>query len=152
MRVSNAPKSDNRGVIRQFEAVQKIRGVNLYTAPVRACLSSGFGKRKGGAGRLHKGIDLFTREPRQIVAAGDGVISFVGNQRGYGRLIIIDHGSKVETRYAHLSMVANNIKKGATVRQGQPLGKTGRTGNATAIHLHYEILVDGKQRNPLARR
>ena len=148
-KVSNAPRKNEHGFIRSYQPIQSIRGVSLLTAPVQSCLSSGFGRRRGGAGRTHKGIDLYTQKEREVFAAGTGKVIFVGRQSGYGRLIIIDHGSKVETRYAHLSSFSNNIKVGTKVRQGTPLGKTGKTGNATAIHLHYEILVDGKQRDPL---
>ena len=147
--VSNAPAANSDGTIRNFRAVTAVKGRSLATAPAQGCLSSGFGKRKGGAGKYHRGIDIFTRTPVPILAAGDGKVSFVGRQSGYGRLIEIDHGRGVRTRYAHLSSVKKALKVGDRVKAGIIIGKTGKTGNASAVHLHYEILLKGKQRNPL---
>ncbi|MEL6113178.1 MAG: M23 family metallopeptidase [Pseudomonadota bacterium] len=152
-RVSNAPPTDERGRLRNFDPVVKFRGVWVLLAPTAGCLSSGYGKRPrssvSGAGRLHKGIDLYTRTPAPFYAAADGKVSFIGKQRGYGRLIILQHANGVETRYAHLSSVRDGLRVGQSVQQGAALGKTGRTGNATAVHLHYEVLINGRQRNPL---
>lgn len=126
-----------------------VRGQALYRAPVAACVSSGFGPRKGGASSFHKGVDLYTRGPTPVYAGGDGVIAAVATMSGYGRTIIIRHRKGVETRYAHLSEYASGLRAGARVRRGDFIGRTGRTGNATAVHLHYEVLVDGRRHNPL---
>ncbi|MEL6789239.1 MAG: M23 family metallopeptidase [Pseudomonadota bacterium] len=150
LRVSNAPATDRRGYIQGFRPLQKVKGIALLMAPAQGCLSSAYGRRRGGAGSIHKGIDLYTKSPTPFFAAGDGVISFIGRQRGYGRLIAIDHGKGVETRYAHLSTVREGLSVGKPVTRGTRLGETGRTGNATAIHLHYEILINGKQKDPFA--
>ncbi len=149
MNVSNAPPVDQTGRVRDFYNTHNIRGKHLYTLPTKGCLSSGFGKRHGGAGNLHKGIDIFTKKPSDIVASASGKISFIGSQSGYGRLIELDHGNGVKTKYAHLSEFARGLKFGSTLKQGSYLGKTGKSGNATAVHLHYEILVNERQRNPL---
>lgn len=146
-RVSNAPSADGRGRIARFSPYADIRGNELVRAPVTGCLSSGFGPRRGGAGRYHEGVDLFTRNPAPIAAAGDGVVESAGAMRGYGNVITVRHRNGVATRYAHLS--AFSVQKGARVRQGQVIGRTGDTGNATAVHLHYEVLVDGRPVNPL---
>lgn len=145
--VSNAPVADERGHIERFSPYADIRGIELARAPVTGCLSSGFGPRRGGAGRNHEGVDLFTRNPVPIAAAGDGVVESAGSMRGYGNVITVRHKNGVATRYAHLSAFA--VHKGARVRQGQVIGRTGDTGNATAVHLHYEVLVDGRPVNPL---
>ena len=149
VRVSNAPSLNSDGSVRGYHAVQSVRGVSLLSAPVTGCLSSGFGQRRGGAGATHKGIDIYTGTPRPVAAAGDGTVTFTDRQRGYGRIVIIDHGNSVETRYAHLSEVEPAIRVGARVRQGMVIGLTGKTGNATATHLHYEILIKDRQRDPL---
>jgi murein DD-endopeptidase MepM/ murein hydrolase activator NlpD len=146
-RVSNAPSTDGRGRIAQYSPYAEIRGNALARAPVPGCLSSGFGPRRGGAGRYHEGVDLFTRSPAPIGAAGDGVVESAGVMRGYGNVITVRHRNGVATRYAHLS--ALSVRKGAHVRRGQTIGRTGETGNATAVHLHYEVLVDGRPVNPL---
>lgn len=149
MAVSNAPPADRRGYLIDYNSQATVAGRILARAPVQACLSSGFGPRRGGAGNVHRGVDLYTRAPRAVYAAGDGVVESVGALRGYGRTILIAHNARVQTRYAHLSAFARGLKPGARVRAGEVIGKTGDSGNATAVHLHYEIIVDGRPRNPL---
>ena len=151
MRVSNAPSTDRAGRVARFDPFIVVRGVSLARAPVTGCLSSGFGKRRGGAGSLHKGIDLYTGGARPIYAAGDGRIVQLGSQRGFGRTVLIRHRNGVETRYAHLSDFASGLKIGSKISAGSVIGRTGSTGNATGVHLHYEILVSGKAINPLQR-
>ena len=73
----------------------------------------------------------------------------ITDQRGYGLVIEIAHANGVITRYAHLSSVAPELREGERVSAGQPIARTGRTGNATAVHLHYEILVDGRPLDPV---
>ena len=147
--VSNAPATDGRGRVKGYQPVASLRGARLLRAPVEACVSSGFGPRRGGAGSFHEGLDLYTGRPRAVAAGGDGVVEFIGSQRGYGRTIVIRHGSGLKTRYAHLSSYARGLKPGDRVYQGEQIAMTGRTGNATAVHLHYEILVRGRPVDPL---
>jgi len=147
--ISNAPPTNDHGEVSRFTPIANISGVFLARAPVNACISSGFGPRRGGAGRFHYGLDLYTRSPSAIHAAGDGVIEEMKSQRGYGRTILIRHSGRVKTRYAHLSSYARGLRQGDHIRQGQVIGLTGESGNATAVHLHYEIIVNGKPRNPL---
>ena len=147
--ISNAPASDGARRIIAYEPYARVNGATLSRAPVSACVSSGFGPRRGGASGFHKGVDLYTRAPTTVFAGGDGVIEAVGTLRGYGRTITIRHASGVKTRYAHLSEYAPGVAPGARVSMGQAIGRTGATGNASAVHLHYEILVDGRPHNPL---
>lgn len=147
--ISNAPATDRSRRIANFDPQASVRGKRLLRAPVKSCVSSGFGPRRGGAGSFHHGLDLYTGRPQTIAAGGDGVIESVGSLRGYGRTVLISHGSGVKTRYAHLSRYERGLKPGMRVRLGQPIGRTGDTGNATAVHLHYEVIVDGKRHNPL---
>lgn len=149
MGVSNAPSTDGLNRIIGYTPYTEVSGVVLARAPVDACLSSGFGKRRGGASGFHEGIDLYTRTPRAIVAGGDGVVETVGSLSGYGRTVLIRHNARVATRYAHLSAYAKGLRQGDRVRAGALLGYTGDSGNATAVHLHYEIIVDGRPQNPI---
>ncbi|MEO0879480.1 MAG: M23 family metallopeptidase [Pseudomonadota bacterium] len=150
MNISNAPATIDGKRLADYSATKTVRGVTLLRAPApSACLSSGYGPRRGGASGLHKGVDLFTRTPKPIIAAGAGRITFVGVQRGYGKTVIIDHGRGVETVYAHLSSFSSAAVKGASIEQGARLGRTGDTGNASAVHLHYEIRDRGRPLNPL---
>ncbi len=147
--ISNAPAADGARRIANFSPQATINGKKLLRAPVKACLSSGFGPRRGGAGSFHSGLDLYTGRPETIVAGGDGVVETVGPLRAYGKTVLINHGRGVKTRYAHLSEYASGLKPGQRVAMGEPIGRTGATGNATAVHLHYEIIVNGKRQNPL---
>ncbi len=149
MGVSNAPQTSRNGQIINFDPTTVVAGAKLMRTPVRGCLSSGFGPRRGGAGRMHKGVDLFTRTPSKIYAGGAGVVERIDTQRGYGRTILIRHNAHVKTRYAHLSAYARGLAHGDKVRRGDLIGYTGESGNATAVHLHYEVLVDGRPRNPM---
>ena len=147
--ISNAPATDNRNRIVQYDPQAYVRGKTLLRAPVKACVSSGFGPRRGGAGAFHHGVDLYPGRPEASVAGGDGVVETVGALRGYGKTVLISHGGGVKTRYAHLSAYAPGLKRGVRVAMGSPIGRTGATGNASAVHLHYEIMIDGKRHNPL---
>lgn len=140
MSVRNAPMTDRSGRIENYAPLIVVnRSVILATAPAdNACLSSGFGLR---GGRNHDGIDLQSRPASMIYSGGPGVIREVGEARGYGLYIVIDHGSGVFTRYAHLANFAPYVREGLQIGFGQPLGLMGDTGNATAVHLHYEVLT-----------
>jgi len=150
--VSNAPAHDRSGKIKHYSPYLTINRIQLARAPVQGCLSSAYGKRRGGAGSFHDGIDLFTQKPVSIAAAGSGRIKSIGSQRGYGRTIIIDHGRGITTRYAHLSSYKKGLRIGLRIEVGDVIGRTGSSGNATAIHLHYEIRVHGRSYNPLLRK
>lgn len=98
--------------------------------------------------RAHLGVDYAAAPGSPIVASGNGKITFVGYQHGYGNLVTIQHDKKYSTRYGHMARFAK-IKQGSSVRQGQVIGFVGKTGYATGHHLHYEIRVNGKPQNPL---
>lgn len=147
--VSNAPSLDRNGTVSAYDPYARIGSVILARAPVHGCLSSGFGPRRGGAGSFHKGIDLYTNGPMEIGAGGDGIVEFIGDKRGYGRTIIIRHNDRLTTRYGHLSKYARGLKPGMRVRRGDIIAMTGKSGNATAVHLHYEILIGDNAQNPL---
>lgn len=116
-------------------------------------ISSGFNPNrlhpKLGVKRPHRGVDYAAATGTPIRAAGDGRVVHVGWKGGYGRTIIIQHGSKYSTLYAHMSNYAKNLKQGSRVRQGQVIGYVGASGLATGPHLHYEFLVNGVHRNPV---
>ncbi|MEW6546807.1 MAG: M23 family metallopeptidase [Bacillota bacterium] len=107
-------------------------------------ITSGFGWRRRD---WHPAIDIAAPEGTPVRAADSGVVTYVGWQGGYGRLIIIDHGQGVTTRYGHLSRVS--VRPGDQVERGQVIGAVGETGRATGPHLHFEVRVGGEARNPL---
>ena len=102
--------------------------------------------------RSHKGVDYAAPTGTPIRATGDGKVTFRGTKGGYGKTIVLQHGSKYSTLYAHLSKYAKGSRSGKRVRQGQIIGYVGKTGLATGPHLHYEFRVDGVHRNPLTVR
>ncbi len=115
-------------------------------------VTDAYGPRKHpvlGYTRMHKGVDFRARTGTPIMAAGDGIIERASRYGSYGNYIRIKHNGSYKTAYAHLSKYGRGIKKGKRVKQGQIIGYAGSTGRVTAAHLHYEVLVNGKQANPL---
>lgn len=99
--------------------------------------------------RAHKGVDYAASRGTPIKATGDGKVILAGRKGGYGKTVIIQHGQRYTTLYAHLNAYARGIRSGKRVRQGQIIGYVGSTGMATGPHLHYEFRVNGSHRNPL---
>lgn len=99
--------------------------------------------------RAHKGTDYAASYGTPIKATGDGKVINARNKGGYGRTVIIQHGNKITTLYAHLSKYARGIKEGSRVKQGQTIGYIGSSGLASGPHLHYEFRVNGVHKNPL---
>lgn len=99
--------------------------------------------------RAHKGVDYGAGTGTPIKATGDGKISFQGVKNGYGNVVTINHGAGVETLYAHLSRFRSGLSNGSRVRQGQVIGYVGKSGLATAPHLHYEFRINGIHKNPV---
>jgi murein DD-endopeptidase MepM/ murein hydrolase activator NlpD len=99
--------------------------------------------------RAHRGVDYAAPTGTPVKATGNGKVQFAGSRNGYGRTIILQHGDRYGTLYAHLSRFAPRMRAGQTVRQGQIIGYVGSTGLATGPHLHYEFLVNGVHRDPL---
>ena len=111
--------------------------------------SSTFGQRADplhGSRRRHSGIDLPQPRGTLVYASAGGVISFAGTANGYGKLVEIDHGGGVRTRYAHLSQFT--VTSGMAVVGGDVVGFVGSTGRSTGNHLHYEVRIDGRAVDP----
>jgi len=120
-----------------------------------ARLSSGFGRRKHpilGYTKKHTGADFAAPRGTPFYAAGNGIITYAGNNGSYGRYIRIRHNANYSTAYAHMKGFARGMSKGKRVNQGQVIGYVGTTGRSTGPHLHYEILRNGRPTNPLRVR
>ncbi|NIK79256.1 murein DD-endopeptidase MepM/ murein hydrolase activator NlpD [Paenibacillus castaneae] len=118
-------------------------GSGRFAMPVtNSRLTSKFGQRWG---RNHNGIDL--TGDKNIHAADNGVVEFVGKKPGLGNAIIIDHKNGYKTVYGHLSSFG--VKKGAVVEKGDKIAIMGSTGNSTGVHLHFEVHKNGVLQNPL---
>ena len=125
---------------------------SLMKTPINgARLSSSYGMRKhpiSGYNKMHKGVDFAAPKGTPIFAAGNGVVEYAGRNGGYGKYVRIRHDSTYKTAYAHLNAYKKGINNGARVKQGDIIGYVGSTGKSTGPHLHYEIIVNGKQINP----
>ncbi len=99
--------------------------------------------------RAHRGVDYGAPTGTPVRATGDGKVVHRGSKGGYGRTVVLRHGSKYSSLYAHLSRYARGLKNGSRVKQGQVIGYVGASGLASGPHLHYEFLVNGTHRNPL---
>jgi murein DD-endopeptidase MepM/ murein hydrolase activator NlpD len=99
--------------------------------------------------RAHKGVDYAAPRGTPVKATGAGKIVLRGKKGGYGKTVVLQHGSRYSTLYAHLNNYGRGLKNGSRVQQGQIIGYVGSTGLATGPHLHYEFRVNGVHRNPL---
>lgn len=143
---------DGRGAYYDFEGTN-LRGTFLRTALKFSRISSTFGMRQHpihGRWMGHKGVDYAAPTGTPIYSTADGVVDFAGTQSGYGNVVIVKHSDKYTTLYAHQSRMAEGIRKGTRVAQGDLLGYVGQTGWATGPHLHYEFRINGQPVDPLA--
>ena len=143
---------EGRGAYYDFEGTN-LRGTFLRTALKFSRIRSTFGMRQHpihGRWMGHKGVDYAAPTGTPIYSTADGVVDFAGTQSGYGNVVIVKHSEKYSTLYAHQSRVAEGIRKGARVNQGDLLGYVGQTGWATGPHLHYEFRIAGQPVDPLA--
>ncbi len=99
--------------------------------------------------RAHKGTDYGAPIGTPIRSTGDGKVLYAGNKGGYGKTVIIKHGDKYTTLYAHMSKIAKSTRSGKRIKQGQIIGYVGKTGRVTGAHLHYEFRINGVHKNPL---
>ena len=112
-------------------------------------LSSRYGKRNdpfSGKQDFHKGLDFAGKKGSEVIAVGDGVVSWAGKKSGYGKLIEINHGNGYATRYGHNQ--SHIVKVGDTVKKGQQIALMGSSGRSTGPHVHFEVLRNGKKVNP----
>lgn len=119
--------------------------------PVRGAVNSEFGLRLSPwskAREFHGGMDIGVQTGSPVLAPAGGTVTFAGSHPEYGLTVMIDHGHDIRTVYGHLSRVSG--RAGQQVERGALLGLTGNTGRSSGPHLHYEILVKGRQVNPRA--
>jgi murein DD-endopeptidase MepM/ murein hydrolase activator NlpD len=132
------------------------KGKSLRASFLRAPLSfrrisSVFGRRKHpvlGVWRAHRGTDYAAASGTPVHTIGDGVVIFAGVKGGYGNVLEIRHRNGFVSRYGHLRGFARGVRRGTSVTQGETVGYVGATGLATGPHLHFEVLVNGVQRDP----
>jgi murein DD-endopeptidase MepM/ murein hydrolase activator NlpD len=133
---------------------QSLRKAFMRTPVDFARISSGFNlKRKHpilNVIRAHKGVDYAAPSGTPVKASGDGKVLFIGVKGGYGKVIILQHGNRYTTLYGHLSNFRRGLRAGSKVGRGQVIGYVGKSGLATAPHLHYEFRINGVHKNPMS--
>jgi murein DD-endopeptidase MepM/ murein hydrolase activator NlpD len=131
-------------------AEERFMGGNYPSAlPTSGHLSSGYGLRRSPFHRRivhHRGIDYAVRQGADIYATADGTVIYSGWKGTLGKMVAVDHGGGVVTRYAHASRIL--VRKGDKVKRGTVVAKAGSTGRSTGPHLHYEIWVNGRAADP----
>ena len=136
-----------------FDENGKTNKRSLMRTPLAyARISSNYGMRRhpiDGYRKMHKGVDFRARTGTPIVAAGSGVVEYLGRRGGYGKYIRIRHNRTYKTAYAHLSRYSKGLSSGMRVQQGDVIGYVGSTGRSTGPHLHFEVIENGKRINPM---
>jgi murein DD-endopeptidase MepM/ murein hydrolase activator NlpD len=133
--------------------MDKHMGVERYISgrPIsKGWLSSYYGKRNDpftGKQAWHGGVDFAGKEDSPVIATAAGIVSWVGERSGYGQLVEINHGDGLVTRYGHNKTIL--VKKGDVISKGQQISKMGNTGRSTGAHVHYEVIKNGRNTNPL---
>ena len=144
---------DQFGLPQYYDENGKSSKKTIMKTPINgARLSSKYGNRKHpilGYTKMHRGLDFAAPSGTPIFAAGDGIIEKAGWNGSYGKYIRIRHAGSYKTAYAHLSGFHRNIKIGKRVLQGKIIGYVGTTGRSTGPHLHYEVIRNNIQVNPM---
>ena len=139
------------GRVQKLTELENLLSIMPLKAPLsKAWVTSGFGVRKDpftGAYARHMGTDFGAAYNSEIFSPGSGKVSFAGWRGRYGRLIEINHGMSISSRYGHLAKIL--VKEGDLVTRETVIGLLGNSGRSTGPHLHFEILHKGKQLNPM---
>lgn len=142
-----------QGVLQLWESLSNRQSLLRSTPSMRPAMgwiTSRFGYRVSpfsGKAALHQGVDFASAPGTPVYAPADGVVSYAGYDQGYGKLVSIDHGYGVVTRYGHNSQLF--VVVGQKVRRGDVISATGSTGRSTGTHLHYEVRVNGLPVDPM---
>ena len=149
-------RTPDDGVVDFYDETGKSAKKFLMRKPMSSgTFRSGFGMRRHpilGYTRMHSGVDWAARTGTPIMASGNGVVEKAEWKSGYGRHIRIRHANGYESTYSHMSGFARGISAGVRVRQGQIIGYVGSTGLSTGPHLHYEVLVNNRNVDPMRIR
>jgi murein DD-endopeptidase MepM/ murein hydrolase activator NlpD len=124
-------------------------GLPTITPVRRFSVGSSFGRRRHpvtGRYTMHEGIDFTAPLGARIRAASGGIVRQAGYRRGYGKMVDVDHGNGLVTRYAHASVL--EVEPGDLIEKGQEIGRVGSTGRSTGPHLHFEVRMAGRPLDP----
>jgi len=118
--------------------------------PATGWVTSTFGLRMApftGLNQMHEGIDIANRTGTQVIAPADGIVSDSGNNLAFGKILVISHGFRITSRYAHLNKIL--VRVGQKVKRGEKIAEVGMSGKTTGPHLHYEVRLDDIPANPM---
>jgi murein DD-endopeptidase MepM/ murein hydrolase activator NlpD len=142
---------DQRMTIRKVDRmIYQLKNLPVRFPVSNPMITSGFGGRHspdGVGSSFHHGVDFSLRDSDKVFSTGNGIVKKVGFMHGYGRYIDIEHSRGVATRYAHLSKA--NVNEGQRVASGALIAFGGSSGTSTGKHLHYEVLINGRSRDPM---
>jgi len=136
-------------LLKYFEEHRNLLASTPAIRPTQGWTTSGFGYRISpftGLREFHKGLDIATRKGSPIIVTADGTITYVGKKGFFGKMIVVDHGHGMVTRYAHIDKAL--IKIGDAVMRGDSIALVGTSGRTTGPHLHYEVHLNGMPVNP----
>jgi len=136
-------------LIQHLQNQQNLLASTPAIRPTNGWVTSDFGYRTSpftGQRVFHKALDIGAREGTPVVASANGIVTYTGNKGLLGKIITIDHGHGVFTRYGHLNDIV--VKSGALVKRGDKIGTVGATGRTTGPHLHYEVHLSGVPVDP----
>lgn len=146
---SAGQKESFGSLLKHLEKQINILACTPSIRPTRGWVTSKFGRRNSpftGLHEFHKGLDIATQFKSPIVAPADGRVTFIGYKGPLGKVIIIDHGHGLVTRYGHIHKALK--KRGEQVKRGDVIALVGKTGRATGSHVHYEVHLNGIPVNP----
>ena len=133
----------------ELESQRNLLSSTPSIRPSQGWISSGFGHRRSpftGLREFHKGLDIANRKGTPVIATADGIVTFTGRKGLLGKVIKVDHGHGIVTRYGHLQKIFK--KRGDTVKRGDVIALMGNSGRSTGPHLHYEVYLNGIPVNP----
>ena len=147
---SYVQQSSFSSLFSKLEGKRNLLAATPSIRPVSGWISSRFGYRVSpftGRREMHRGLDIANRSGTPIIAPADGIVTFSGRKGLMGKMLTIDHGFGMVTRYGHNKKLLK--KKGARVKRGETIALMGNTGRSTGPHVHYEVRLNGVAVNPM---
>lgn len=147
--VSSRQEDGFKSLMTYLEEQRNLLASTPAISPTKGWVTSRFGYRKSpftGLREFHKGLDIASRTGTPVIATADGVVTFSGSKGLLGKMLAIDHGHGMVTRYAHLHRALK--KRGDPVSRGDVIAEVGNTGRSTGPHLHYDVRLNGISVNP----
>lgn len=147
--VATIQKKDMQGLLKELQSKRNVLAATPSIRPTEGWKTSSFGYRRSpftGRKEFHKGIDIAARKGTPIIAPAKGTVTYAGKKGLMGKMVSINHGHGMVTRYGHISKILK--KKGEKVERGDIIALIGNTGRSTGPHLHYEVRINGVPVNP----